>query len=64
MVKVPEEGLAGGASGGVALVAPERPERGPTAFDRFVVGHERLEDGQDLEAGAAIELPTGGKQGE
>ena len=55
-VEVPEQRLAGGAGLGVFLGAPKGPERGIIALDAFAGGQERFEEGQDLEAGVAIEI--------
>src|SRR5260370_1977393 len=63
-IKVPQQRLAARAGFGVLLRAPEGPERGPIPLDAFVVGHERLERGEDLQAPVSLQVPMISEQGQ
>src|SRR5438132_10851028 len=61
-IKVPQQRLAGLFCLRIAFPTPHRPDLRIIARDAFARGQDRLEHGEDLQSGAAVELASAGKK--
>src|ERR1043166_4017681 len=62
-VEIPQKRLTRSAGLDVLLGTPNGPERREIAFDARIVGQERLEHTENLEAVSPLEIAPGGEQG-